>query len=108
MDIEENWDKLRTIRFDTNESLTGELIAPLIATIAQEIRPQLESFILGVFKVIRSAAIPEVGTTHMPPPSSRDDSGVPGPRCDVARDEPLHSHRHRLGGGLRLPPRHPA
>ena len=27
------------------------MVAPLIATVPQEVRPQLEAFILGVFKV---------------------------------------------------------
>ncbi|GAX77776.1 hypothetical protein CEUSTIGMA_g5219.t1 [Chlamydomonas eustigma] len=51
MDIEEHWDKLKTVRFDTNESVTGDMIAPLISGMPADIRPQLEAFILGIFKV---------------------------------------------------------
>lgn len=51
INIEENWDKLRTIRFDTIEKLDGGKVAPLISTVPQEIRSSIESFILDTFAV---------------------------------------------------------
>lgn len=51
INIEENWDKLRTIRFDTLEKLDSGKVAPLISTVPQEIRLSLESFILDTFSV---------------------------------------------------------
>lgn len=51
VDIEENWDKLRTIKFDTADELSGGTVAPLISTMPLEVRPQLEDFIISIFKV---------------------------------------------------------
>ena len=51
VEIEENWDKLRSIRFDTIEKLDAGKVAPLISTVPQEIRPSLESFIIDTFHV---------------------------------------------------------
>mmetsp|Transcript_4518 Transcript_4518/g.9718 ORF Transcript_4518/g.9718 Transcript_4518/m.9718 type:complete len:431 (-) Transcript_4518:547-1839(-) len=51
MDVEENWDKVRSIKLDTLEKLSGANIAPLIASIPLEVKPQLEEFIVQAFKV---------------------------------------------------------
>eukprot|EP01018_Ginkgo_biloba_P027545 Gb_01003 [translate_table: standard] len=51
IEIEENWDKVKTIFIPTEKSITSELCAPLIATLPLEIRGKIESFIRGVFNV---------------------------------------------------------
>ncbi|GLJ10281.1 hypothetical protein SUGI_0125380 [Cryptomeria japonica] len=51
IEIEENWDKVKTIFVPTEKSLTSELCAPLIATLPLEIRGKIENFITGVYKV---------------------------------------------------------
>ncbi|KAG1669380.1 hypothetical protein FOA52_004031 [Chlamydomonas sp. UWO 241] len=51
LDIKEHWDKLRTIKFDTLDELNGHVVAPLISMLPMEVRPQLEAFIIGIFKV---------------------------------------------------------
>lgn len=48
--IEENWDQLRSIKVDTSEQLTGERVAPLIASLPLEQKPAIEAFIIGVYK----------------------------------------------------------
>ncbi|MEW5317463.1 MAG: hypothetical protein WDW38_008755 [Sanguina aurantia] len=49
VDIEEHWDKLRTVVLDTNDALTSARIAPLITSLPLESRPALEAFISAVF-----------------------------------------------------------
>lgn len=51
IEIEENWDKVKTIFIPTEKPLTSELCAPLIATLPLEIRGNIENFIRGVYKV---------------------------------------------------------
>ncbi|CAM6088320.1 unnamed protein product [Calypogeia fissa] len=51
IDIEENWDKVKTLHVPTGQTLNAELSAPLIATLPLEIRTTVESFISGVFDV---------------------------------------------------------
>jgi len=51
VEIEENWDKVKTIFVPTEKPLTSELCAPLIATLPLEIRGKIENFIRGVYKV---------------------------------------------------------
>ncbi|KAH9306002.1 hypothetical protein KI387_010406, partial [Taxus chinensis] len=51
IEIEENWDKVKTIFVPTEKSLTAEICAPLIATLPLEIRGKIENFIAGVYKV---------------------------------------------------------
>lgn len=51
IDIEENWDKVKTITVPTEAPLTPELIAPLIAVLPLEVRSTMESFIKAVFEV---------------------------------------------------------
>uniref|UniRef100_A0A0D6R3P5 ATP citrate synthase n=1 Tax=Araucaria cunninghamii TaxID=56994 RepID=A0A0D6R3P5_ARACU len=53
IEIEENWDKVKTIFVPTERSLTSDLCAPLIATLPLEIRGKIEAFIKGVFNVFR-------------------------------------------------------
>jgi len=53
IDIEENWDKVKSVFIPTEKALTAELCAPLIATLALEIRPTIESFLRGSFAVFQ-------------------------------------------------------
>jgi ATP citrate (pro-S)-lyase len=49
IDIEENWDKVKTITIPTGASLTFEICAPLVATLPLEIKGELEDFIQVIF-----------------------------------------------------------
>jgi ATP citrate (pro-S)-lyase len=49
IDIEENWDKVKTIFIPTGLSLTSEICAPLIATLPLEIKSVIEEFIKVIF-----------------------------------------------------------
>ncbi|CAI5467205.1 unnamed protein product [Closterium sp. Yama58-4] len=53
VNIEENWDKVKTIFVPTESELTSELCAPLIATLPLEVRENMEKFIKGVFAVFK-------------------------------------------------------
>ncbi|KAF5443126.1 hypothetical protein F2P56_035713 [Juglans regia] len=53
IDIEENWDKVKTIFVPTGVSLTSELCAPLVATLPLEIRVEIEEFITSVFALFQ-------------------------------------------------------
>ncbi|KAL3654035.1 ATP-citrate synthase alpha chain protein 1 [Castilleja foliolosa] len=49
IEIEENWDKVKTIFVPTVASFTSELCAPLVATLPLEIKDVLEEFIKSVY-----------------------------------------------------------
>ncbi|KAG5244613.1 ATP-citrate synthase alpha chain protein [Salix suchowensis] len=49
IEIEENWDKVKTIFLPTEKPMTLEACAPLIATLSLEIRGKISDFIIGVF-----------------------------------------------------------
>ncbi|EFJ27687.1 hypothetical protein SELMODRAFT_147613 [Selaginella moellendorffii] len=51
IEIEENWEKVKTVFVPTEQPLTAETCAPLIATLPLEIRGKIETFIRGVFSV---------------------------------------------------------
>lgn len=51
MEIEDNWDLVRTISVGVEEELSGERLAPLVATLPLEVRPGLEAFIAGAYAV---------------------------------------------------------
>ncbi|CAN0923969.1 ATP-citrate synthase alpha chain protein 1 [Linum grandiflorum] len=53
IEIEENWDKVKTIFVPTGESLTSEICAPLIATLPLEIRGEIDKFISVVFTLFQ-------------------------------------------------------
>ncbi|CAK9873701.1 unnamed protein product [Sphagnum jensenii] len=53
IDIEENWDKVKTVHVPTEQSLTTELCAPLVATLPWEVRRKIEEFLKGVFAVFQ-------------------------------------------------------
>eukprot|EP00245_Coleochaete_scutata_P004471 TRINITY_DN17128_c0_g1_i1.p1 TRINITY_DN17128_c0_g1~~TRINITY_DN17128_c0_g1_i1.p1 ORF type:complete len:447 (-),score=105.90 TRINITY_DN17128_c0_g1_i1:39-1307(-) len=51
VEIEENWDKVKSIFVPSEVELSSEAIAPLIATVPAEIKEKMESFLKGVFSV---------------------------------------------------------
>ncbi|XP_021756986.1 ATP-citrate synthase alpha chain protein 2 [Chenopodium quinoa] len=53
IEIEENWDKVKTIFLPTEKPLTSETCAPLIATLPLETRGKIGDFIKGVFEVFQ-------------------------------------------------------
>ncbi|KAE9593728.1 putative ATP citrate synthase [Lupinus albus] len=53
IEIEENWDKVKTIFLPTEKTMTLEACAPLIATLPLEIRGKIGDFIIGVFAVFQ-------------------------------------------------------
>ncbi|RDX69182.1 ATP-citrate synthase alpha chain protein 2 [Mucuna pruriens] len=53
IEIEENWNKVKTIFLSTEKPLTPEACAPLIATLPLEIRGKIGDFIMGVFAVFQ-------------------------------------------------------
>lgn len=53
IDIEENWDKVKSIFIPTEKTLTPDLCAPLIATLRLEVRQTIEAFLRGSFAVFQ-------------------------------------------------------
>ncbi|KMT15452.1 hypothetical protein BVRB_3g059870 [Beta vulgaris subsp. vulgaris] len=53
IEIEENWDKVKTVFLPTEKPLTSDTCAPLIATLPLEIRDKIGDFIKGVFAVFQ-------------------------------------------------------
>ncbi|KAF8401233.1 hypothetical protein HHK36_012164 [Tetracentron sinense] len=53
IEIEENWDKVKTIFLPTEKAMTSEACAPLIATLPLEVRGKIGGFIKGVFAVFQ-------------------------------------------------------
>lgn len=51
VDIEENWDKVKTVMVPTLEEATPDLLAPLISTLPLELKAKMADFISGCFKV---------------------------------------------------------
>ncbi|KAF5203181.1 Atp-citrate synthase [Thalictrum thalictroides] len=51
IDIEENWDKVKTVFIPTGSSLTSETCAPLVATLPLEIKDTIEEFINVVYAI---------------------------------------------------------
>ncbi|XP_071736440.1 ATP-citrate synthase alpha chain protein 2 [Rutidosis leptorrhynchoides] len=51
IDIEENWDKVKTIFLPTGVSLNQEICAPLVATLPLEIKPLIEEFITAIYSL---------------------------------------------------------
>ncbi|OIV92529.1 hypothetical protein TanjilG_02292 [Lupinus angustifolius] len=49
IEIEENWDKVKTVFLPTGVSLTPENIAPLVATLPLEVKGEIEEFLKSVF-----------------------------------------------------------
>ncbi|KAL5851440.1 hypothetical protein ACOSQ3_006558 [Xanthoceras sorbifolium] len=53
IEIEDNWDKVKSVFVPTEKSLTVETIAPLIATLPSEVRGRIGNLIMGVFAVFQ-------------------------------------------------------
>ncbi|KAK4763683.1 hypothetical protein SAY87_013121 [Trapa incisa] len=53
IEIEENWDKVKTIFVPTGAAFTSEVCAPLIATMPLEIRGVIQEFIMVVFTLFQ-------------------------------------------------------
>lgn len=51
MDIEENWDKVRTVTIPTGVEASSERLAPLLSTLPPELRGGMERFIAAAFAV---------------------------------------------------------
>ncbi|KAK7243694.1 hypothetical protein RIF29_38504 [Crotalaria pallida] len=53
IDIEENWDKVKTVFLPTGVSLTSENIAPLVATLPLEVKGEIEEFLKAIFTLFQ-------------------------------------------------------
>ncbi|XP_038885164.1 ATP-citrate synthase alpha chain protein 1 [Benincasa hispida] len=53
IEIEENWDKVKTIFIPTGVSLTSETCAELVATLPLEIKGEIEEFIKAVYSLFQ-------------------------------------------------------
>ncbi|KAL9321940.1 hypothetical protein ACSQ67_009993 [Phaseolus vulgaris] len=53
IEIEENWDKVKTVFMPTGLSLTSESIAPLVATLPLEIRGEIEEFLRVIYTLFQ-------------------------------------------------------
>ncbi|XP_023537158.1 ATP-citrate synthase alpha chain protein 1-like isoform X1 [Cucurbita pepo subsp. pepo] len=53
IEIEENWDKVKTIFIPTGVSLTSEICAELVATLPLEIKGEIEEFIRAVYTLFQ-------------------------------------------------------
>ncbi|PPR91951.1 hypothetical protein GOBAR_AA28731 [Gossypium barbadense] len=53
IEIEENWDKVKTISVPTGSLLTSETCAPLVATLPLEIKGEIEEFIKVIFNLFQ-------------------------------------------------------
>lgn len=53
IDIEENWEKVKTAFLPTEKPLTLDTCAPLIATLPLEVRAKIGNFIMGVYAVFQ-------------------------------------------------------
>ncbi|KAF3340510.1 ATP-citrate synthase alpha chain protein 3-like protein [Carex littledalei] len=53
MEIEENWDKVKTIFLPSDKSLSLDTCAPLVATLPLEVRAKIANFIQGAFAVFQ-------------------------------------------------------
>ncbi|WJX67290.1 ATP-citrate synthase alpha chain protein 1 [Trifolium repens] len=53
IDIEENWDKVKTVFIPTGESLTSENISALIATLPLEVKGEIEEFLKVIFNIFQ-------------------------------------------------------
>lgn len=53
IEIEENWDKVKTIFVPTGSPFTSEVCAPLVATLPLEIKAEIEEFITVVFTLFQ-------------------------------------------------------
>ncbi|KAI9076101.1 hypothetical protein K1719_041915 [Acacia pycnantha] len=57
IEIEENWDKVKTVSVPTGVPLKSEIIAPLVATLPLETRGEIEEFLKVVFALFQESFI---------------------------------------------------
>ncbi|KAJ3691870.1 hypothetical protein LUZ61_000037 [Rhynchospora tenuis] len=53
MEIEENWDKVKTIFLPSDKTFSLDTCAPLVATLPLQVRAKITNFIQGVFSVFQ-------------------------------------------------------
>ncbi|GAU33285.1 hypothetical protein TSUD_279590 [Trifolium subterraneum] len=53
IDIEENWDKVKTVFIPTGDSLTSENVSALIATLPLEVKGEIEEFLKVIFNIFQ-------------------------------------------------------
>lgn len=53
MEIEENWDRVKSIDIPQGSTPTSDRLAPLLSTLPLEVRPGMESFIAAAFAVFQ-------------------------------------------------------
>lgn len=53
MEIEDNWDKVRTVTVPTGEAATPARLAPLLGALPVELRQRVEAFVGGAFEVYK-------------------------------------------------------
>lgn len=75
IEIEENWDAVKTISVPTGETLTAEHLAVLFGTLPPELRPGMEKFVLTAWEVYRDSDF----TLMEMNPFTLDASGAPFP-----------------------------
>lgn len=64
IDIEANWDQVRHITVPTGQALTSDVLAPLIAGLALELKTRMEAFVAGCFQVGLHSATQLYMCTH--------------------------------------------
>ena len=51
VEIEENWDKVKTVTLNTMQELTEGKLAPILGSLSMELRKKMEQFIQAVYGV---------------------------------------------------------
>ncbi|GBF94241.1 ATP-citrate synthase alpha chain [Raphidocelis subcapitata] len=51
VEIEENWDKVKSVELATGQAPTSAALAPLVASLPLELRPKMEAFIRNCYEV---------------------------------------------------------
>ena len=54
VEIEENWDRVKSITVPTLTAMSGEVLAPLLSSLPLELRPKFDKFIRAVYEVSKS------------------------------------------------------
>lgn len=61
VEIEANWESVQSVTIPTMSEATGDALAPLLGGLPLELRPQMETFIQGVYAVRRRCSLPVRG-----------------------------------------------
>jgi ATP citrate (pro-S)-lyase len=75
MDIEENWDKVKSVEIPTGATPDAARLAPLLSTLQLEIRPGIEKFIQATFAVFEDLDFTLIEMN----PFTLDSAGAPFP-----------------------------